>query len=34
MIQNHAKGKKNRGPCLHEGAVFPEFHMVKSSIEM
>ena len=33
-IQSHAKWKKNRESCLREGALFLEFHMVKSNIEM
>ena len=33
-IQSHAKWKKNRESCLHEGALFLEFHMAKSNIEM
>ena len=33
-IQSHAKWKKNRESCLHEGALFLEFHMAKNNIEM
>ena len=33
-IQSHAKWKKNRESCLRECAVFSEFHMARSNIEM
>ena len=32
--KSHEKWKKNRESCLRECAVFPEFHMARSNIEM